>query len=176
MASEEPPCGIETVVCNEDVWFLRLGTRLGWHPQELAHSTVKTSIMAVPRKEVAYWRARLAELKAGTLEHGPARALLLHESVHSRQMRGKWFWWFGLRYILSRRFRRRIEEEGYTVHLTYLAEHGITIEAPYWIEHLERLYFGAFKGKRAGEAFDRIVAAVRQKVPDARIVGQMPHT
>ena len=147
--------GIRTVVCNEDVWYLRLGARLGLYVRDLTHSTIETSVMAVPRREVDYWRARLAEFDAGTLEDGPAKALLLHEGVHSRQMLGRPFFLWGLRYILSRRFRRRIEEEAYTEHLVYLARCGVPLDAPYWRDHLVRLYFGAFNKRRAAETFDR---------------------
>jgi hypothetical protein len=162
--------GIETVISNEDLWYLRLGARLGVYRADLTHTTVKGNVLAVPRREVAYWRARLAELKAGTLEHGPARGLLLHESVHCRQM-SRWpFWLFGLRYVLSRRFRRRIEEEAYTVHLTYLGECGIPLHASHWIGLLRQLYGRAFSVRKARETFDRIAAAVRAKVPNARVV------
>lgn len=165
--------GIETVVCNEDLWYLRAGARLGLYRRDLTHSTVQTSIMAVPRKEVDYWRERLELLKAGRLEDGPARAMFVHESVHSRQMRGRPFWLWGLRYLLSRRFRRRIEEEAYTVHLVYLARCGVVLEAPYWTEHLQQLYFGAFDEERARETFGRIAEAVRREVPDAQIVDRV---
>ncbi|MHC5039953.1 MAG: hypothetical protein ACYTHM_21825 [Planctomycetota bacterium] len=161
---------IETIICNEDLWYLRLGYRLGVYRRDLTHSTVNTTVLAVPRKEVEYWRARLADLQAGHLEDGAVKALFIHESVHSRQMSGWPFWLWGMRYILSRRFRRRMEEEAYTVHLTYLAECGVPIEAPYWVEHLQDLYFGAFNEKRAKEAFARMVEAVRGKVPHAKIL------
>ena len=164
--------GIERVISNEDLWYLRLGAWLGVYRRDLTHTTVRNGVLAVPRDEVGYWRERLAELKAGTLEHGRARALFVHESVHVRQMSGHCFWLWGLHYILSRRFRRRIEEEAYTVHLTYLARCGIPVEAPYWMEHFRRLYFGAFNEARARESFDRIAAAVRESVPQARIVYQ----
>jgi len=165
--------GIRTVVCNEDVWYLRVGARLGLYVKDLTHSTVETSRMAVPRREVDYWRERVAELHAETLADGPAKAMLLHEGVHSRQMLATPFWWWGLRYLLSKRFRRRIEEEAYTVHLVYLARCGVRLEAPYWCDHLVRLYFGAFNERRAAETFERIAAVVREQVPDAEIVDEM---
>jgi hypothetical protein len=161
--------GIEKVVCNDDLWYLRLGTRLGWYRPELTHSTVKGGVMAVPRNELAYWQARLEELEAGTLEDGPARGMFVHESVHVRQM-SRWpFWLFGLFYILSKRFRRRVEEEAYTVHLTCLAECGIPLAPLYWMDHFQQLYFGAFNEGQARETFDRIAAVVRERVPNARI-------
>ena len=137
--------------------------------QDLTHSTVETSIMAVPRREVDYWQARVAELHAGTLEDGPSKAMLLHEAVHSRQMFGQPFWLWGLRYFLSKRFRRRIEEEAYTVHLVYLARCSVRLDAPYWRDHLVRLYFGAFDEQRAAETFERITEAVRRQVPGVEI-------
>lgn len=161
--------GIQRVVCNEDIWYLRIGARLGLYRKELTHSTIETSTMAVPRAEVAYWRACLEELEAGTLAHGPARAMLVHESVHSRQMFGRSFPLWGLRYLASKRFRRRIEEEAYTEHLVYLAGCGVALEAPYWIGHFRELYFGAFSETQARATFDRIAAVVRERVPDARI-------
>ena len=63
-----------------------------------------------------------------------------------------------------------MEEESYTTHLIYLAECGVPIEAPYWIEHLQDLYFGAFDEARAREAFARMTDAVRERGPDAKIV------
>jgi hypothetical protein len=160
---------IQTVICNEELWYFRLGTWLGWYRPELTHSSVRVHVMAVPRKELGYWQARLAELKAGRLEDGPARAMFVHEAVHSRQM-SRWpFWLWGLRYVLSRRFRRRIEEEAYAIHLTYLAQCGIPLEAPYWIGHFQQLYFGAFNERQARETFERIATLVSEKVPNARI-------
>jgi hypothetical protein len=166
-AAIEP--GIREVVCNEDLWYLRLGARLGLYKRDLTHSTVQTRIMAVPRAEVEYWRARLAEFRAGTLAPGPARGMLLHEEIHARQMHGKPFWLWGLRYVLSRRFRRRIEEEAYTAHLIHLAGCGLALEAPYWTEHFQQLYFGAFNAAQARAMFERIAAAVRKEFPAARI-------
>jgi hypothetical protein len=165
--------GIETIICNEDLWYFRLGAKLGVYRKDLTHSTVKTTVLAVPRAEVDHWRARLEELKAGTLPDGPEKGLFLHESVHSRQMCRWPFWLWGARYILSRRFRRRMEEEAYTAHLVYLAECGVPIEAPWWTEHLVDLYFGAFDPKRAEESFARMTAVVRERVPDARILDRV---
>ena len=162
--------GIRTIVCNEDLWYLRLGAWLGLYRKELTHSAVETSIMAVPRDEVDYWALRLAKYHTGELEDGPARAMFMHDGVHSRQMFGKPFWLWGLRYVFSKRFRRRIEEEAYTVHLIYLAKCGVTLEGPYWREHLCQLYFGAFNERLASETFERIAAAVRENVPGASIV------
>ena len=98
--------GIRTIVCNEDVWYLRVGARLGVYVKDVTHSTINTSVLAVPRGEVDYWRARVAEMQAGTLEDGPVKALLLHEGVHSRQMFGRWFWLWGLRQPLPPCCRR----------------------------------------------------------------------
>jgi len=169
MLPDQATEGIQTVICNEDPWYLRVGRKLGLYRQDLTHSTIKDQVMAVPRAELDFWRARVEELKADALEDGPARGMLLHESIHCRQMRGRNFWLWSLRYLLSRRFRRRMEEEAYTIHLIYLAEQGIPIEAPYWMGHFRDLYFGAFKGRHARDAFDRIAAAIREKVPNARI-------
>jgi len=169
MIGESAGPGIRTVVCNEDIWYLRAGARLGLYVRDLTHSTVETSILAVPRREVDYWRRRLAELRAGTLEDGPAKAMLLHEEVHSRQMSGRPFWLWALRYFLSKRFRRRMEEEAYTVHLVYLARCGVRLNAPYWRDLLVRLYFGAFDERRAAEAFERIAATARRQVPGAEV-------
>jgi len=96
--------------------------------------------------------------------------MFVHEAVHSRQM-SRWpFWLWGLRYVLSRRFRRRIEEEAYTVHLVYLTQCGIPLVAPYWIEHFEQLYIGAFNARQARGMFERIATAVLAEVPAARII------
>jgi len=169
MGGESAKGGIRAVVCNEELWYFRLGARLGWYRAELTHSAVKGGLVAVPRRELAYWQARLAEWTAGTLPDGPARGMFLHESVHLEQMSRAPFWLWALRYILSKSFRRRIEEEAYTVHLTYLARCGIPLEAPYWVEHFRQLYFGAFNEEQARAAFERIAAAVRREVPGARI-------
>jgi|GEM_PF-1966889 len=164
---------ITAVVCNEDLWYFRLGSRLGLYRAELTHSAVDGGTMAVPRSELGYWRARLGELRAGGLAHGAARGLFVHDSVHARQMRGQPFWLWGLRYVLDRRFRRRIEQEAYTVHLVYLARCGLTLERSYWAGRFEKLYFGAFDESAALRLFDRIASAVRAAVPGARIVGHV---
>ena len=175
MLPDQTTEGIQTVICNDRRWYLRLGRKLGLYREDLTHSTIKDQVMAVPRAELDYWRDRVEELKAGTLEHGPARGMLLHESIHCRQMRGRNFWLWSLHYLLSKRYRRRMEEEAYTIHLTYLAQQGIPIEAPHWIGHFQDLYFGAFNERRAREAFDRIAAAIREKVPNARIPETVEH-
>ncbi len=51
--------GIEKIICNEDLWYFRLGATLGLYRKDLTHSTIHTHVLAVPRKEVYYWRARL---------------------------------------------------------------------------------------------------------------------
>ncbi len=162
--------GIETVICNEEKWYFRLGARLGVYRDDLTHSTIHTSVLAVPRKELAFWQARLEELKAGTLADGPARALFVHEAVHARQMHGKRFWWWALKYCLSRRFRRRMEEEAYTEHFVYLARIGVPVVKPYWIAHLQKIYAGAFDETRAREAVERMAARVEAEVPGAAVV------
>jgi hypothetical protein len=170
MPVEPEKPGIQKIICNEDPWYFRLGAKLGIYRKELTHSTIHSTILAVPRKEVEYWKARLEEHKAGKLEDGAVKGLFVHESVHSRQMAGRFFWFWAFKYMVSKAFRRRMEEEAYTKHLIYLAECGVSIEAPYWIEHLQDLYFGAFDERKAREAFDRMSSAVRESVPEARIL------
>jgi len=160
---------IRRVVCNEDVWYLRLGRRLGVYRADLTHTMLGGGVLAVPRGEVEYWSAKLAELRAGVLEDLPARALLLHEAVHAEQMKGRSFWLWALRYVLSRRFRRRMEREAYTLQLVYLARSGAALRAAEWIQHMRTLYCGAFGGDRALRTFEEIVQTVRRLVPDARI-------
>ncbi|MHC4779950.1 MAG: hypothetical protein ACYTFG_15365 [Planctomycetota bacterium] len=169
MPVEPEKPGIQTIICNEDLWYFRLGAKLGLYRKDLTHSTIHSTILAVPRKEVEYWRDRLVEHKAGELEDGAVKGLFVHESVHSRQMDRRNFWLWALRYLLFKSFRRRMEEEAYTKHLIYLAQCNVPIEAPYWIEHLQDLYFGAFDEKRATEAFERMCEKVRAGVPEAPI-------
>lgn len=167
--STRRPGLITRVICNEDVWYLRLGKRLGVYRADLTHTMLGGGVLAVPRNEVDYWRQRLAEMRGGALADIHARALLLHEAVHARQMEGRCFWVWALRYVLSRRFRRRMEQEAYTVHLAYLALCGQVIRPAGWIEHLRTLYCGAFSGDRAKRAFDEIAQNVRRLVPGAQV-------
>lgn len=166
-------CLIRRVVCNEDVWFFRLGARLGLYRRELTHSAIPGGLMAVPRGEMDYWQAELARMHDGTLEHGATRALFMHDSVHVRQMSAEPFWRWGLRYLTSKRFRRRIEEEAYTVHLAYLARCGVPLAADYWVGRWTRLYFGAFDHAEARAMFGRIVAAIRAQGVNVRVVDNL---
>ncbi|MHC4598340.1 MAG: hypothetical protein ACYS47_04985 [Planctomycetota bacterium] len=173
MSAPDGQPGIEKIICNEDKWYFRLGARLGLYRKDLTHSTIHTHVLAVPRREVAFWRAKLDAHMSGALEDGAVKGLFIHESVHARQMHGRNFWLWALRYLLFKSFRRRMEEEAYTTHLIYLAECGIPIEAPYWIEHLQDLYFGAFDERRSEGAFERMAAAVRARVPEAKILDRI---
>lgn len=170
MPVEPEKPGIQKIICNEDPWYFRLGAKLGIYRKDLTHSTIHSTILAVPKNEVGYWKARLTEHMAGELEDGAVKGLFVHESVHSRQMDGRFFWFWAFKYMVSKSFRRRMEEEAYTRHLIYLAQCRVPIEAPYWIEHLQDLYFGAFDEARAKESFERMSALVRERVPEARIL------
>jgi hypothetical protein len=162
---------IEKIVCNRDVWYLWLGALVGVYPADYAHTMIRHTVLAVPRKQVNFWCARLKEFQAGALPHGVERSVFVHETVHARQMRGWPFWVWGLRYLASRRFRAAVEEEAYQAQLTYLAEQGYPIEAAPWLANLRFMYAGSFAGRRADEALARMAAAVLQKVPSARITG-----